>query len=139
MAPQRLRGWEPAETHTPTYDDAGRLVAVRVERESEWTPDQLALALGVEEYDRLLGRHGQPLDEALSPDSDPSNRHGVRFYRAGVRMTTPEGVTTFGPVVDWAQKAQDDAMDAWRKSAGEGANPNGLVFPIEVIERRPDA
>lgn len=137
MSPQRLRGWEPAETHTPTYDGAGRVVSVRVERESEWTPDQVALVMGVEEYDRMLGRHGQPMDEAMSPESDPSNRNGVRFYKAGVRTVTPEGSVIYAPVVDWAQKAQDDAMEAWRASAGENANPSGLVFPVEVIERRP--
>ena len=137
MSLQRLRGWEPAETHTPTYDAAGRVVSVRVVRESEWTPEQVALVLGVEEYERSLGRHGQPMDEAMSPDSDPSNRNGVRVYKAGVPTLTPEGNVIYAPIVDWAQRTQDEAMENYKKSAGENANLSGLVFPVEVIERRP--
>lgn len=136
MSPQRLRGWEPAETHTPSYDGSGRVVSVRVERESEWTPEQVALVMGVEEYERSLGRHGQPMDEAMSPDSDPSNRNGARIYKAGVPTVTPEGKVIYAPLVDYAQRAQDDAMEAYKKSAGESANLSGLVFPVEVIERR---
>lgn len=93
--------------------------------------------MGVEEYDRMLGRHGQPMDEAMSPDSDPSNREGVRVYKAGVPVVTPEGDVIYAPLVDYAQRAQDDAMENYRKSAGEGANLSGLVFPVEAIERRP--
>lgn len=93
--------------------------------------------MGVEEYERLLGRHGQPMDEAMSPDSDPSNRNGVRYYRAGVPVVTPEGNTIYAPLVDWAQRTQDEAMENYKKQAGEGANLSGLVFPVEVIERRP--
>lgn len=137
MSPQRLRGWEPAETHTPTYDGAGRVVSVRVEREPEWTADQLALVLGVEAYDASLGRHGQPMDEALSPDSDPSNRNGKRVYRAGVPVVTPEGNVIYAPLVDYAQRSQDEAMENYKKSAGDGASLSGLVFPVEVIERQP--
>ncbi|MDR6172652.1 hypothetical protein [Curtobacterium sp. SORGH_AS_0776] len=113
------------------------MVSALVERESEWTPAQLALVLGVEAFRRSLGPHGQPMDEAMSPDSDPSNRNGVRMYRAGVPVVTPEGNTIYAPLVDYAQRTQDDAMEAYKKSAGEGANLSGLVFPVEVIERRP--
>lgn len=93
--------------------------------------------LGVQAYERSLGPHGQPMDEALSSDSDPSNRNGARVYKAGVPVVTPEGNVTRAPVVDWAQRAQDDAMEAYKKTAGEGANLSGLVFPVEVIERQP--
>lgn len=137
MSLQRLRGWEPVETHTPTYDGSGRVVSVRVEREPEWSSEQVSLMLGVQAYERSLGPHGQPMDEALSPDSDPSNRNGARIYRAGVPVVTPEGKTIYAPVVDWAQRTQDEAMENYRKSAGEGANLSGLVFPVEVIERQP--
>lgn len=124
------------ETHTPSYDGSGRVVSVRVEREPEWTPDQVALVMGVEEYERSLGRHGQPMDEAMSSDSDPSNRNGARIYRAGVPVVTPEGNVIYAPLVDYAQRAQDDAMESYRKAAGESANLSGLVFPVEVIERQ---
>lgn len=108
---------------------------MRVERESEWTPDQVSLVLGVQAYERSLGPHGQPVDEAWSPDSDPSNREGKRVYRAGVPVTTPEGNTIYAPLIDWAERAQSDAMEAYKQSAGEGANLAGLVFPVHAIER----
>lgn len=117
------------------YDEHGRLTTVHVEREPEWTPDQVALVLGVEAYEALIGPHGQPLDEALSVDSDPSNRQGKRIYRAGVPVTTPEGQTVYAPLRDWAQKAKDDAVESYKKSVGEDANLNGLVWPITVEER----
>jgi hypothetical protein len=110
---------------------------VRVERDPEWTPDQVALVLGVEAYERLIGPHGQPLDEATSPDSDPNNSNGTRVYVAGVPVTDPDGVTTYAPVVDYAMKAQLDRMDEYRKTAGDNANVNGVVFPIHVVERKP--
>jgi len=119
----------------PVYADDGTLLHTRVERESEWSPDQVSLVLGVQAYERSLGRHGQPVDEAWSPDSDPSNRDGKRIYRAGVPVVTPEGNTIYAPIVDWAERAQSDAMEAYKQSAGEGANLAGLVFPVQVIER----
>lgn len=130
-----LRGWTPEERQVPVYDSDGKLLYTRVERESEWTPDQVSLMLGVRAYERSLGPHGQPVDEAWSPDSDPSNREGKRIYRAGVPVTTPEGNIIYAPLIDWAERAQADAMDAYKKTAGEGANLAGLVFPVQVIER----
>lgn len=130
-----LRGWTPEERHVPVFDDDGNLLYTRVERESEWTPDQVSLVLGVRAFQGLIGPHGQPRDEAWSPDSDPSNRDGKRVYRAGLPVVTPEGNTIYAPVIDWAERAQADAMDAYKKAAGEGANLNGVVFPVQVIER----
>lgn len=119
----------------PVYAEDGTLLHTRVERESEWTPDQVSLVLGVQAYERSLGSHGQPVDEAWSPDSDPSNREGKRIYRAGVPVVTPEGNTIYAPVIDWAERAQAQAMENYTKSAGEGADLSGLVFPVQVIER----
>lgn len=119
------------------YDENGRLTQVYVEREPEWTPDQVALVLGVEAYEALIGPHGQPMDEAMSVESDPSNRQGKRIYRAGVPVTTPEGNTVYAPIRDWAAKAKADAEDAYKKAAGEDANLNGLIWPVSVESRRP--
>lgn len=119
----------------PVYGADGKLLHTRVDRESQWTPEQVALVMGVQAFERSLGPHGQPRDEAWSPDSDPSNRAGKRFYRAGVPVITPEGNTVYAPVIDWAERAQSDAMEAYKKSAGEGANLAGLVFPVQMIER----
>lgn len=119
----------------PVFGPDGAVLHTRVEREPEWTPDQVSLVLGVQAYERSLGPHGQPIDEAWSPESDPSNRNGVRIYKAGMPVVTPEGNTIYAPLVDYAQRAQDEAMENYKKSAGDGANLSGLVFPVQVIER----
>lgn len=119
----------------PEYDADGRLMAVHVDREPEWTPAQVALVLGVEAHEASVGAHGQPLDEATSSESDPNNPEGIRAYRAGIPVVTPEGSTVYAPLRDWAMKAQLDAMDKWREAAGDNANTNGLFFPVSVIER----
>jgi hypothetical protein len=108
---------------------------VSVTREPEWTPDQVALVLAVEEYEQMLGPHGQPRDESMSSDSDPSNPRGKRYYVAGVPTMTPEGRTVHAPLIDWAQRSQDQAMQRYKDSAGEGADLSGLVFPVQVVER----
>lgn len=117
------------------YSDDGSLLYTRVERESDWTPEQVSLVLGVQAYQRSLGPHGQPMDEAMSPDSDPSNRDGKRIYKAGVAVTTPEGKKMYAPLIDFAERAQAQAMENYKKSAGENADLTGLVFPVQVIER----
>jgi len=133
VSPKRLRGWEPLEVHTPVYDDAGRVTAVHVEREPEWTPDQVALVLGVTGFEQMLGPHGQPMDEATSPDADPSNPRGSHRYAAGKLTVTPEGAFVRLPIVDFAEKATKDAEDLWRKAAGENANPHGFMWPVEKV------
>ncbi|WP_416394224.1 MULTISPECIES: hypothetical protein [unclassified Curtobacterium] len=104
-------------------------------REPEWTPDQVALVLGVEAYDNSLGKHGQPWDEAVSPDSDPSNINGKRIYKAGVPTVTPEGGTVWAPLVDHAQRAIDEAQEAYKANATDGTNLHGLVWPVEAVDR----
>lgn len=110
-------------------------MSVRVDREPEWTPDQVSLILGVEAYGRMLGQHGHPMDEATSEDHNPDNPHGSSYYRAGIPVTDPDGVTTYAPIIDYATKAEADAMDAYRKAAGENGNVNGVFFPVQLIPR----
>lgn len=136
MSPKRLRGWEPVEKHVPEYDDDGRVVAVYVEREPEWTPDQVDLVQGVSAFEQMIGPHGQPMDEAMSSAADPSNPLGTHTYGAGALTLTPEGTFTRLPLIDFAEKASKDAQDQWRTAAGENANPNGFVWPVEKIPRR---
>jgi hypothetical protein len=76
-----LRGWVPEERHVPVYGDSGDLLYTRVERESQWTPEQVALVMGVRAYEKTIGPHGFPMDEATSPDADPSNRDNKYFRR----------------------------------------------------------
>lgn len=130
-----MRGREPGETHYHVYDEDGRLVSTRVERDPEWTPDQLAVALAIEANDRTLGPHGHPIDEATSPEADPMNRRGSYAYKAGVLTTTPEGLFVYAPLIDFAQKAGMDAEDKWREAAGPNANSNGMTWPITRVER----
>jgi hypothetical protein len=130
-----LRGKEPGETHYPAYDDDGRLVSVRVERDPEWTADQVSLVLGVEAYERSVGPHGIPINEATNPENDPDNPNGTGYFRAGVPVTDPDGVTSWGPVIDLAEKARLDRMDEYRKAAGEDGNVNGVTFPVVWVPR----
>lgn len=75
------------------------------------------------------------MDEALNPANDPNNTDGTGYFRAGVPVTDPDGVTTWGPLVDLADKAQLDAMDAYRKAGGDDVNVNGVFFPVNLVPR----
>ena len=94
VAPRRLWGWEPEETHIEDVDDAGRKI-VRVIREPEYDAEQHAMLAGLEEYEALLGSHGLPVDETTSPDADPNNPDATHHYEARVLR-------------DWALAAIED-------------------------------
>jgi hypothetical protein len=130
-----LRGWVPEERHIPVCDDSGVLLYTRVERESQWTPDQVALVLGVQAYQKMLGPHGFPMDEATSPDADPSNRDNKYVFKAGILTTTPEGVFVRAPLRDFAKQAEAHAEEAWRKAGGDTADNAGIFWPVEKVER----
>lgn len=130
-----LRGWVPEERHVPVYDDAGVLLYTRVLRESQWTPDQVALVMGVRAFEKLIGPHGQPMDEATSPDADPSNRDNKYVYKAGVLTTTPEGLFVRAPLRDFAEQSKAHAEETWRKANGDTADNAGIFWPIEKVER----
>jgi hypothetical protein len=70
ISPKRLDGWEPTETHTYTYDDAGRVASVTVTRESEWDDGERALVLALELYQRQCCPNGHWLPESADPDSE---------------------------------------------------------------------
>jgi len=55
----------------------------------------------------------------MSPDADPTNRKGRWRYEAE-------------PVIDFAQKAREDAAEAWR----EGKNStHGVTFRVKKVDR----
>lgn len=110
-------------------------MSVRVERDAEWTPDQVSLILGVEAFERSIGRHGIPMDEATDPANDPNNVNGTGYFRAGIPVTDPDGITSYGPLIDLADKAQLDAMDEYRKAGGDDVNVNGVTFPVIWVPR----
>lgn len=52
ISEKRLLGWEPTETHTYTYDDAGRVATVTVTREPEWDDAERNQMLALDAYER---------------------------------------------------------------------------------------
>lgn len=91
--------------------------------------------LGVEAYDRSLDPNGIPFDQATDPLNSPDNPDGTGYFQAGVPVTDPDGVTTFAPLINLAEKAKLDRMDAYRKAVGEDGNVNGVFFPVQWVPR----
>ncbi|MEK6310286.1 MAG: hypothetical protein V4755_06225, partial [Curtobacterium sp.] len=95
----------------------------------------VAVVRGVEAYEGSLDPKGYRIDVATSPDNDPDNPNGTGYFRAGVPVTDPDGVTTWGPIINLAEKARLDRMDAYREALGENANVNGVTFPVVLVPR----
>lgn len=90
-------GWEPASVTTFEYDESGRLARAVTVREPEFTPwDRAALLADVADSKELRGSHGRLISEV----TDPANQFA---YEAEP------------PAMDWAQKALDDAQEAYKK------------------------
>lgn len=134
-APRVLWGWSAEERTRFIYDDSGRVVQAITTQESEFDAEQLALLRAAVEWRESLGPHGHPIEEAMSPLADPTKRGGTHYYVAGQEITRPDGTKKRVPLVDHAKKAEMDAVDAYRAAAGENANLNGLVWPVERIDR----
>lgn len=70
ISPRRLDGWEPAETTTYDYDDAGRLVRSVTVREPEWSEQDRAWMLALVGYRAsLCPTCGGPIEEC-GPESE---------------------------------------------------------------------
>lgn len=96
-----MRGWEPAEFHEPIFEN-GSQVGVRVTREPEFSPDDVALMLArIEDRARPRNSLGILLDDATDPDN--------QFAYVG----------RDAPIVDWAMRAVELKRDAYYE-----ANPN---------------
>jgi hypothetical protein len=137
-----LWGWSPTTTQTHVYErvwwnPATWFSPVRTieTTESEFDAGQLALVTAVQGHLDMLGGHGQPLDESMSPAADPNSGEGTHYYVAGTEIVNPQGERKRVPLVDFAEKARLDAQDAYREAAGEGANLNGLIWPVSRIDR----
>lgn len=96
-----MLGREPATVTEYEYD-GDRLIGSRTFREPEWLDSDREAVIAVLELRRMIGPHGQPLDEAMSPDADPSSWDAK--YRYVVK-----------PKRDFAAKALSDAQEAYRK------------------------
>lgn len=106
--------WNPLTWFLPT-----RTI---VRTESEWSRDQADALLGYLAYKNDLGRHGQPLSEAMSPLGDASSWDSEWFYQVGA------------PVVDHAEKAVVKAREAYKKDHPD-ADLSYVLFPVKKVHR----
>lgn len=102
-------------------DAQGNITAYRVEREVEWDEDQRLLAIASQEVEAETPPHGYHISLAADSGTDPDNHEDPRRWNVGL------------PHVDFAQKALDDARDAYRAQYPD-ANMNGLLFTVELVD-----
>jgi hypothetical protein len=95
LSARRLAGWEPAVTVRAIYEDTDptRLTGFDVDREPEWSDDDVALALALAELRAEeaaeaadIGPHGRPMREATSALADPALRRRGWHYETRVRI-----------------------------------------------------
>lgn len=100
----------------------GRRIRSREVREPEWDEYESQLMLAYLTWTQQLDPNGIPIDEATSADADPNNYGGGYRYIA------------IGPNTNWAEKARLDAIDAWKRAAGDNPNLNGLYWRVERVD-----
>lgn len=88
-------------------------------RESEWDEaDRLAVFAHLERR-RMMGSHGQPMDEATDPT---------------VGTHAAEWKYVAEPYTDFAQKALDETSAAYRKAHGDDV-PAGTRWSVKKVKR----
>ena len=90
-------------------------------REPEWCEADRMAVLAELERRRMLGPHGQPMDEATDPRANPSSHEAEWGYEA----------TAY---TDFAQAALDSASEAYRKQYGSDL-PAGLRWSVRKVMR----
>jgi hypothetical protein len=85
--------------------------------ESEWDDDERDMFAAADYVTRNTGRLGEWLPDALKPGADPNSYTGVHYLADG-------------PHTNQAEKAERDALDAYKKS-GENVNLNGVFFTVK--------
>jgi len=70
VSPKRFGGWEPTETHTYAYDEAGRVASVEVTREVEWDEGERALVVALLSYRAQCCPSGHYLPTASAAESE---------------------------------------------------------------------
>ena len=70
----------------------------------------------------MTGPNGEWMPDATSDLADPND------YASGYRYVAT------GPFTNWAERAKQDAIDAWKKDAGDDANMNGMYFGVERVD-----
>lgn len=91
-------------------------------REPEWDAEQLDLALAYEAFKRDIGPNGELMSEATNDAADLTNYDGGYRYVAA------------GPFTNYAEKARLDSIDAWKVTAGDKPNMNGMYWTVEKVE-----
>lgn len=90
--------------------------------EVEWDDEQCDLIEAEQIVRDNTGPLGEWLPEATDDAiSDPMSYSGKRYV-------------TSGPFFNWAVKAEQDAMEAHRKSLPEGGNAHGVFFRVEQVD-----
>ena len=92
-----------------------------IETEPEFDDEQRELLLASRLIEADTGRYGESQSEAFSPDADPNNPKAKIRYKVGL------------PSVNFAEKAVQDAQDAYRKKYPD-ANTNGFYWIPERVE-----
>lgn len=85
-----------------------------------WPHDQRDLMIALARVERNTGRYGEWLPDATSPGADPNDYDNPLRYVAD------------GPFTNWAAKTAEDAEQAYRKSAGDGANTHGMFWTVRT-------
>ena len=72
MSFRRFSGWEPAETTTYTYDEAGRVLTATTVREPEWDEQEQAWMLALAEFEdeELCPVCGGPRSVCQAPENE---------------------------------------------------------------------
>jgi hypothetical protein len=114
-----IAGWSPTQRHVRVLDERGRFVGTEIQTEPEFNAEQVDLLLALAELERDMGPYGQPLSEAMSPGADLTGDHPTHWYVAK------------GPEVNYAERAADEAREAYRAELGDRPMPKGLVWRVE--------
>lgn len=112
-----MSGWEPISVTRYEYDDSDRLIGAWVEREPEFSRDDVQALIAFIEMGRV-GPHGHPMNEATAREGDPSNNE--REWDWFVDL----------PEVDFAQRALDQAREAYKQTYPD-ADMGSLKWRVE--------
>lgn len=88
-------------------------------REPEWSEEDRDLVVALEIVKNMTGPNGEWMPDATSDGADPNN------------YDVPFRFVASGPHTNWAEKTKADAVDQYRKDAGDKANLNGLYWTVE--------
>lgn len=106
------------------YDDDGRLSVSVTVREAEYSAADVVALLESRHRERTpLGSHGEPLEDAMSPEADPGNGSGGYFYRAR------------GPRRDHAAAELARAREIYFKQNPSAKGDPSLMWSVERVER----